>query len=191
MDRRLQASYRKCGRNQRRHDPTYYCATRCLPRDVRSDIHAVYGFVRAADQIVDGPGPPAGERRHAALDAWQSELERSLSAGRSDHPVIAGLVDVGSRHGCPCTFCPITSTRCAATATSRSGLPRTSSSTTTSTEAPPRWDAFSQIAPKCLQIARYLSCCQRPQSRDARPPEPLGTCSVTRPQRRPCAGHLQ
>lgn len=101
-DRRLQESYRTCGRMQRRHDPTYYWATRCLPRDVRPAVHAVYGFVRAADQIVDGPGrPPAGEPRHAALNAWQSELERGLCAGRSGHPVIAALVDAGPRYGMP------------------------------------------------------------------------------------------
>jgi phytoene synthase len=102
MDRRLQESYRTCRRMQRRHDPTYYCATRCLPREVRPAVHALYGFVRAADQIVDGPGrAPAGEPRHAALDEWESELERGLSAGRSDHPVIAALVDAGPRHGMP------------------------------------------------------------------------------------------
>ena len=54
-------SYRTCRRLQRRHDPTYYCATRFLPRDVQPAVHALYGFVRGADQIVDGPGrPPAG-----------------------------------------------------------------------------------------------------------------------------------
>ena len=86
---------------QRRHDPTYYLATRCLPRDVRPAVHALYGFVRGADEIVDGPRPPAGAPRRAALDAWQAELERGLAGGRSDHPVIAALVDAGPRHGLP------------------------------------------------------------------------------------------
>src|SRR3954466_10390720 len=42
-------------RLHRRHDPTYFVATSLLPRAVRPAIHAVYGFVRTADQIVDGP----------------------------------------------------------------------------------------------------------------------------------------
>ena len=99
---RLAESYRTCRRLQRRHDPTYYCATRCLPREVRPAVHALYGFVRGADEIVDGPRrPPAGAPRRAALDAWQAELERGLAAGRCDHPVIAALVDAGPRHGLP------------------------------------------------------------------------------------------
>ena len=99
---RLEESYRTCRRLQRRHDPTYYYATRCLPRDVQPAVHALYGFVRGADQIVDGPGrPAAGSARRDALDAWQAELERGLASGRSDHPVIAALVDAGPRHGLP------------------------------------------------------------------------------------------
>ena len=99
---RLVESYRTCRRLQRRHDPTYYYATRCLPRDVQPAIHALYGFVRGADEIVDGPRrPPAGASRRDALDAWQAELERGLAAGHSDHPVIAALVDAGPRHGLP------------------------------------------------------------------------------------------
>jgi 15-cis-phytoene synthase len=98
----LEESYRTCRRLQRRHDPTYYCATRCLPRDVQPAVHALYGFVRGADQIADGPRrPPAGRERRDALDAWQAELERGLAAGRSEHPVIAALVDAGPRHDLP------------------------------------------------------------------------------------------
>ena len=104
---RLEESYRTCRRLQRRHDPTYYCATRCLPRDVQPAVHALYGFVRGADQIVDGPQrPPAGAPRREALDAWQAELERGVAAGHSDHPVIAALVDAGPRYGLPLHLLP-------------------------------------------------------------------------------------
>src|SRR3954466_4586715 len=80
---RLVESYRTCRRLQRRHDPTYYWATRFLPRDVQPAVHALYGFVRGADQIVDGSRrPPPGQARREALDAWQAELERGLGARR-------------------------------------------------------------------------------------------------------------
>jgi 15-cis-phytoene synthase len=98
----LDHAYRTCRRLQRRHDPTYYWATRCLPADVRPAVHALYGFVRGADEIVDGRALlPAGAPRRAALDAWHAELERGLRHGRSGHPVIAALVDAGPRHGLP------------------------------------------------------------------------------------------
>ena len=104
---RLAESYRTCRRMQRRHDPTYYCATRFLPRDVQPAVHALYGFVRGADQIVDGPTRlPPGAARRDALDAWQAELERGLAAGHSEHPVIAALVDAGPRHGLPLHLLP-------------------------------------------------------------------------------------
>lgn len=87
---------------QRRHDPTYYWATMRLPRDVRPAVHALYGFVRGADELVDGPNrPPDPAARRLALDRWQGELEQGIAAGRSRHPVIAALVDSGRRHDLP------------------------------------------------------------------------------------------
>ena len=87
---------------QRRHDPTFYWATRRLPRDVRPAVHALYGYVRGADEIVDGRGrrqDPAARRMQ--LDAWQAELERGMAVGHSEHPVVAALVDAGLRHALP------------------------------------------------------------------------------------------
>lgn len=101
-DPRLRAAYARCRRMQRWHDPTYYWATSRLPGQVRPAVHALYGFVRGADEIVDGRDrPPTPAARRAALDAWQAELETGLATGRSDHPVIAALVDAGARHDLP------------------------------------------------------------------------------------------
>lgn len=98
----LSDAYRLCRRMQRRHDPTYYWATRRLPSEVRPAVYALYGFVRGADEIVDGPGRPATpEARREALDRWEAELEQGLAAGRSEHPVVAALVDAGARHDLP------------------------------------------------------------------------------------------
>lgn len=101
------AAYESCRRMQRRHDPTFYWATRRLPAEVRPSVHALYGFVRGADEIVDGPrrdGSP--EARRAALDEWQAELETGLETGRSDHPVISALVDAGARRDLPLHLLP-------------------------------------------------------------------------------------
>jgi phytoene synthase len=87
---------------QWRHDPTFYWATHRLPSEVRPAVYALYGFLRGADQLVDGPrraATPAARRR--ALDAWQAELERGLERGFSEHPVIAAVVDAGIRYELP------------------------------------------------------------------------------------------
>jgi 15-cis-phytoene synthase len=101
MNPTLRPAYAACRRMQRRHDPTFYAATSLLPRPVRPAIHAVYGFVRTADQIVDGPDRPATPAaRRAALDAWERELELARE-GRAAHPVPTALADAGARHGLP------------------------------------------------------------------------------------------
>jgi phytoene synthase len=98
----VRQAYDRCARLQRRYDPTFHLATRALPRDVRPAVHALYGFLRGADEIVDGDARPmTPEQRRSALDAWQHELEEGLARGRSDHPVLAALVDAGRRHDLP------------------------------------------------------------------------------------------
>jgi 15-cis-phytoene synthase len=101
-DRVLQQSYRTCRRLQRRHDPTFYVATGCLPRDVRPAVHALYGYVRCADEIADDPARTREpDARRAALDAWQALLEDAMVTGHARHPVVAALVDAGERHDLP------------------------------------------------------------------------------------------
>jgi 15-cis-phytoene synthase len=102
MDADLTSAYETCRRMHRRHDPTYYWATRRLPADVRPATHALYGYVRTADQMVDGPRrPPTAAARRAALDAWEQALHSGLRAGSSPNPVVGALVDAASRHDLP------------------------------------------------------------------------------------------
>ena len=98
----LRSAYARCARMQLRHDPTFFWATQRLPREVRPAVHAVYGYVRAADEVVDGPGRAAqpAERR-AQLDAWERALDHARASGGAGHPVIAALADAGARHALP------------------------------------------------------------------------------------------
>jgi hypothetical protein len=66
----VRSAYRRCAGMQLRRDPTFFLATRRLPADVRPAVHALYGFVRGADDIVDAPTGTGPQRRRAALDAW-------------------------------------------------------------------------------------------------------------------------
>jgi phytoene synthase len=96
------AAYDRCRRMQRRHDPTFFVATARLPRRNRPAVHALYGFLRGADEIVDGRGRASNpDTRRAALDAWQGALRDSVEGRRPDHPVLAALADAGRRHDLP------------------------------------------------------------------------------------------
>ena len=98
----VSASYELCRRMQRRHDPTFYLATRRLPREQQPAVHALYGFLRGADEIVDGAGRDATPAaRREALDRWQATLDEGLAAGGTDHRVLAALVDAGLREQLP------------------------------------------------------------------------------------------
>jgi len=102
LDPRLSACYEHCRRLHRRHDPTYYWATRRLRGDRREAVHAIYAFVRAADEIVDGPNrasDPAARR--AALDDRERQLEAALAGGPAQAPEVAALADAGARHRLP------------------------------------------------------------------------------------------
>ena len=99
MDPALREGYETSRRMQLRHDPTYYFATRRLPAELRPATHALYGYVRTADQIVDGPRrPPTPEDRRAALDAWEAEL---TAGAQSRQPIVRALVDAAARHRLP------------------------------------------------------------------------------------------
>lgn len=87
-----QAAYENCRRMLRRHDPSYWVAVSRLPRERRAAVHALYGFVRGADEIVDATPELEAHERRAALDRWEEELERGLAAGHSSHHVIGALV---------------------------------------------------------------------------------------------------
>src|SRR5829696_547827 len=98
----LRSAYARCARMQLRHDPTFFWATQRLPREVRPAVRALYGYVRSADEVVDGPRrakEPA--QRRAQLDAWERALDDARRRGGADHPVIAALVDAGARHALP------------------------------------------------------------------------------------------
>ncbi len=104
-DPRLRASYEQCRRLNARHGRTYYLATLLLPPAKRPYVHALYGFARYADDIVDDldPGWPAEERAER-LTAWSSAFLRDLDAGRSHDAVGAAVVDTIRRWDIPTRY---------------------------------------------------------------------------------------
>ncbi len=56
-DPALRASYALCRRLNAQHGKTFYLATLLLPPAKRPYVHALYGFARHVDDIVDDLSP--------------------------------------------------------------------------------------------------------------------------------------
>jgi 15-cis-phytoene synthase len=96
---RLREAYKLCRDLHARHGRTYFLATRLLPPGRRPAVHALYGFARRADDIVDSLDPKATPRqRQAALAHFEAGLHRGLSTGRSTEPVVRALADTAARY---------------------------------------------------------------------------------------------
>jgi phytoene synthase len=90
----LAVSYELCRRLNAAHGRTYYFATHFLPSDRRHHVHALYGFARYADDLVDHfdlDWSPA--RRREELERWSDGFLASLARGHSDDPVLKAVVN--------------------------------------------------------------------------------------------------
>jgi phytoene synthase len=90
----LDRSYEACRRLNRRHGTTYYWSTYALPRIKRHHVHALYGFCRFADEIVDDPDFGDGDdgARKDALAAFSDRFLTDLEAGDSSDMVLKAVV---------------------------------------------------------------------------------------------------
>ncbi|MCE7079429.1 phytoene/squalene synthase family protein [Streptomyces sp. ST2-7A] len=98
-DPALREAYTHCRRLNARHGKTYFLATRLLPVERRPAVHALYGFARWADDIVDDLGSDAPpERRRALLAELDHRLTEGLRNGTSPEPVVRALAHTAAVH---------------------------------------------------------------------------------------------
>jgi 15-cis-phytoene synthase len=95
-DPALVRAYVACRDLNAAHGRTYFLATRLLTPDRRPAIHALYGFARYADDIVDTLG--IGDQTEA-LDEVGLELLAAFEGGSSESPVITAVADTVERYG--------------------------------------------------------------------------------------------
>ena len=98
----LRASYTECKRLNSLHGKTYYLATLLLPKAKRPFVHALYGFARYADEIVDDLASTLSEDEKAAhLSTWGEGVLTDLRTGASRDPIGMALADTVSRFSIP------------------------------------------------------------------------------------------
>jgi len=102
MDLLLKQSYDECKRLNSLHGKTYYLATLLLPQNKRPYVHALYGFARYADEIVDDLASTLSPQEKAdVLRTWSSGVLADLKAGTSTDHIGRALVDTAKKFNIP------------------------------------------------------------------------------------------
>ena len=86
----LAEAYARSRSINRAHGRSYYLATRLLPAAKRPHVHALYGFMRRADDIVDALAD--SEERQRGLDEFGGAFLTGLAGGPVDDPVLPAIL---------------------------------------------------------------------------------------------------
>lgn len=101
----LQKSYDECKRLNALHGKTYYLATLLLPASKRPPVHALYGFARYADEIVDDLASTLSPQEKAdALRTWGDSVLADLRKGSSEDLIGRALVDTVHKYSIPLNY---------------------------------------------------------------------------------------
>ena len=101
----LTQSYEECKRLNALHGKTYYLATLLLPAAKRPPVHALYGFARYADEIVDDLASTlTPEEKAVALRTWGDTVLADLRAGQSNDLIGRALVDTVKKYSIPLEY---------------------------------------------------------------------------------------
>jgi 15-cis-phytoene synthase len=95
-DPRLRDDYRRCREINAAHGRTFFLATRLLAPDQRPPIHALYGFARYADDILDDLDSDAGAAERA--QRLQGLADRFFAADEhDDDPILRAVIHTARR----------------------------------------------------------------------------------------------
>ena len=97
----LREAYRQCREINARHGKTFFLATRLLAPRQRPAVHALYGFARRADDILDDFDQRDDEVRAQQLQMLGTQLFTSLVEGQPcrDDPMLTAVVHTAREYG--------------------------------------------------------------------------------------------
>jgi phytoene synthase len=90
--RGLGEAYARSRAINRKHGRSYFLATRLLPAHKRPHVHALYGFTRSADDIVDAPDGVTARQREARLRDWGTAFLAGLAGSGVTDPLLPAVV---------------------------------------------------------------------------------------------------
>ncbi len=104
-DSALRRSYEACRRLNAQHGRTYYLSTLLLPAAKRPYVHALYGFARYADEIVDDLASTLSDGEKSDwLVGWGEQFLADVDTGVSAHPISRAVVDTVRRWDIPLPY---------------------------------------------------------------------------------------
>lgn len=104
-DSQLKLSYLECKRLNSLHGKTYFLATKFLPPNKRPFVHALYGFARYADEIVDDlQSTLTDSEKISALNSWSETILNDIRSGKSNDTIGLALVDTVNRFNIPIAY---------------------------------------------------------------------------------------
>lgn len=101
MDPSLREAYRQCREINARDGKTFFLATRLLAPAQRPAVHALYGFARRADDILDEFDETRGEEARAQqLQHFSTQLFNALveNQASTDDPTLTAVVHTARRY---------------------------------------------------------------------------------------------
>jgi len=98
----LDRAFETCRKINAHHGKTYYFSTLFFPPPVRRSVHALYGFVRYPDEIVDNP--PDGSNPGKELAEYRYQTVQALKHGDSDIPVLKAFSHVAREYEIPADY---------------------------------------------------------------------------------------
>lgn len=94
------ASRRYCERMTRQAAKNFYYGLRLLKEPRRSSMYALYTYMRAIDDIVDGSPPDAKDAARREVERWRGLTREAVANGipPDDHPMWPAFIEMMRRH---------------------------------------------------------------------------------------------
>ncbi len=101
-DPALRAGYLRCRALSAEHGRSYHLAGLLLPPAKRPYVHALYGFARYVDDLVDDVSPTlTPQQRAQRLNDWIEEFRADLDWGTTSDPISRAVIDTIDRWSIP------------------------------------------------------------------------------------------
>lgn len=92
-DLSLSECYELCRRVHKGHSKTYYFSTSLFSRELQPHVHALYAFMRYADEIVDNPGITTLSEQLSGLEAFEEETLAAVAGEVASNPVLRAFAN--------------------------------------------------------------------------------------------------